>query len=56
MLIDGLEESGLDLTGATSEAKLHLKGDSGSEFRIIVRRLDINPLNFSLILVYKEYP
>lgn len=36
-----------------SEADLDVKGDAGSEFRIIVRRSNVNPLDFSVILGYR---
>ena len=36
-----------------SEVDLDLQGEDGSEFRVVVRRSNINPLDFSLILVYK---
>ncbi len=34
------------------EAELDVRGDEGSEFRVIVRRSSSNPLDFSIILAY----
>ena len=34
------------------EAELEVQGDEGSEFRVIVRRSSLNPLDFSVILAY----
>ena len=36
-----------------SESELELRGEGGSEFRIIRRRSDFNPLDFSVILAYQ---
>jgi hypothetical protein len=36
-----------------SEADLDIKGYTGTEFRIIVRRANANPLDFSVILGYR---
>ncbi|MFC1857737.1 DUF6978 family protein [Thermodesulfobacteriota bacterium] len=35
------------------ERELDVKGDGGNDFRIIVRQSIINPLDFSIILVYR---
>lgn len=36
------------------EAELDVRGEAGSEFRIIMRRSQFNPQAFSAILVYRE--
>jgi hypothetical protein len=35
------------------ERELDIKGDAGSEFRLILRQSEINPLDFSIILAYR---
>ena len=36
-----------------SESELDLTGTSGSEFRLIIRQSEINPLDFSIILAHR---
>jgi len=36
-----------------SESELDIAGDQGSEFRVIARQSNVNPLDFSVILGYK---
>lgn len=36
-----------------AESELELRGENGSEFRIIKRRSNFNPLDFSVILAYR---
>ena len=35
------------------EREMQVKGTSGSDFRVIVRQNDLNPLDFSVILAYQ---
>ena len=37
-----------------AEKALEVKGEAGNHFRIIIRRNAINPLNFSIILTFKD--
>lgn len=36
-----------------TEAELDVQGDGGSEFRVVIRRSNLNHLDFSVILVYR---
>ncbi len=36
-----------------TESELEIEGDQGSEFRLMQRRSDFNPLDFSVILAYR---
>ena len=38
-----------------SESDLEINGDQGSEFRLMQRRSDLNPLDFSVVLAYRVH-